>query len=125
MFTFVITLIVIASLLLILVVLAQNSKGGGLSSQFGGSGTSQVMGVKRTGDILERLTWGLAFAILILSLSTKMVMNKETAEAGMTSPNIERAEQQNIMPSLNTEIPLGGADTSTAETGLEGLTEEN
>ena len=71
MFTFIITLIVIASLLLILVVLAQNSKGGGLSSQFGGGGaTSQVMGVKRTGDLLEKLTWGLAIAIFILSLST-------------------------------------------------------
>jgi preprotein translocase subunit SecG len=125
MFTFIITLIVITSLLLILVVLAQNSKGGGLSSQFGGSGTSQVMGVKRTGDILERMTWGLAFAILILSLSTKMVLKDEPAEAGMTSPNIERAEQQNIMPNLNTEIPLGGADTSTTATGLEGLSEEN
>jgi preprotein translocase subunit SecG len=58
MFTFIITLIIIASLLIILVVLAQNSKGGGLSSQFGGSGTSQVMGVKRTGDLLEKTDMG-------------------------------------------------------------------
>ncbi len=106
-------------------VLAQNSKGGGLSSQFGGSGTSQIMGVKRTGDLLERLTWGLAFAILLLSLSTNMVLTEETAEAGIVSPNIERAEQQSIMPNLNTELPLGDVDSASTESGLEGLLEEN
>jgi preprotein translocase subunit SecG len=71
------------------------------------------------------MTWGLAFVILVLSLSTKMVLKEPTAEAGMTSPNIERAEQQSIMPNINTDMPIGGADTATNATGLEGLTEEN
>jgi preprotein translocase subunit SecG len=55
---------IFSSVLLVLVVLAQNSKGGGLSSQFGGSGASNIIGVKKTGDVLERLTWG--FAVLRL-----------------------------------------------------------
>ena len=38
MYTLFISLTIIAAVLLVLVVLAQNSKGGGLSSQFGGSG---------------------------------------------------------------------------------------
>ena len=57
MYTLIIGVIIFLSLLLILVVLAQNPKGGGLSSQFGGAGVSQVMGVKKTGDLLEKLTW--------------------------------------------------------------------
>ena len=60
MYIALISLIVLACVLLVLVVLAQNSKGGGLSSQFGGAGTSQLMGVKRTGDLLEKLTWSFA-----------------------------------------------------------------
>ncbi|MCU0383380.1 MAG: preprotein translocase subunit SecG, partial [Cyclobacteriaceae bacterium] len=53
----VIGLIIFCSFLLVVVVLAQNSKGGGLSSQFGGSGTSNMFGVKKTGDFLEKTTW--------------------------------------------------------------------
>jgi preprotein translocase subunit SecG len=121
MFTFLITLIVISSLLLVLVVLAQNSKGGGLSSQFGGSSTSQIMGVKRTGDILERLTWGLATFILVLSLGTKMVLKPEEPAAA-TSPLIERAEEQSIMPEIDTEIPSVAGDTA-GTSALEGLNE--
>jgi len=40
MFTVVLSLIILAAVLLVLVILAQNSKGGGLTSQFGGSGAS-------------------------------------------------------------------------------------
>jgi preprotein translocase subunit SecG len=68
-----ITLAMAASVLLVLVVLAQNSKGGGLSSQFGGSGASNLIGVKKTGDLLERLTWAFAIAIMLLSLGTHLV----------------------------------------------------
>lgn len=68
MFQFIIILIVVVCVLLVLVVLAQNSKGGGLTSDFGGS--SQIMGVKKTTDILEKITWGLAIALFVLSMST-------------------------------------------------------
>lgn len=122
MFTFLATLIVIASLLLILAVLAQNSKGGGLSSQFGGSGTAQIMGVKRTGDILEKLTWGLAIAILVFSLSTKFTIG--SAEEGQfTSPTLERAQEQVMMPTFDTPLPLDSDQTTAPE--LENLIEED
>ena len=126
MFTFIITLMVITGLLLVLVVLAQNSKGGGLSSQFGGGGTtSQVMGVKRTGDLLERLTWGLAIVILVLGLSSHIYLPKENQQAGFSSPNLERAEeQQTILPPQSTDIPLQNVDSTTMDPALEGLTDE-
>ena len=66
MYVVVITLTVIVALLLIGVVLIQKSKGGGLSSQFGGA--NQVMGVRRTNDFIEKTTWYLAGALAILCI---------------------------------------------------------
>ena len=51
-------LIVLAAVLMCFVVLIQNSKGGGLSSSFAAS--NQIMGVRKTTDFIEKLTWGLA-----------------------------------------------------------------
>ncbi len=125
MFTFIITLIIIASLLLILVVLAQNSKGGGLSSQFGGGGgASQVMGVKRTGDLLEKITWGLAIALLFLSLSSHMFLLENVENPGMNSPTLERAEEQTILPPASNTLPIEGTDTDASGSDLEGLVDE-
>ncbi|MEI6489922.1 MAG: preprotein translocase subunit SecG [Bacteroidota bacterium] len=64
--TIISVLIIIVCLLLILVVLVQNSKGGGLASSF--SSSNQVMGVRKTADFLEKATWTLAIALLVLSL---------------------------------------------------------
>lgn len=123
MFTFIITLIIISALLLILVVLAQNSKGGGLSSQFGGGGTSQVMGVKRTGDLLEKMTWGLAVALLVLSLSTHIFLQDNIQNPGMSSPTLERAEEQTILPPASSTLPID-ADTSSSSSALDGLVDD-
>lgn len=70
MFTALIILALIASALLVLMVLIQNPKGGGLSSQFTGAGSQQLFGVKRTGDLLEQLTWGFAAALAAFCLAT-------------------------------------------------------
>lgn len=112
MTTLVISLIVIICLLLVLIVLAQNSKGGGLSSQFGGAGTSQMIGVKRTSDLLEKLTWGLAIALLALSLVTSITLTNREAQ-GPLSPNIQRA-QETIVPGSGPDIEaIQGTEQST------------
>lgn len=100
--------ITIICFLLILVILAQNSKGGGLSSQFGGSSTSQLIGVKKTGDFLEKFTWGLAIALLVLTLSTDFLIHNDGDNADTTvSPNIEKAQDRAIVPP--TDLNLGPA----------------
>jgi preprotein translocase subunit SecG len=109
MLALVITLIAVTAVLLVLVVLAQNSKGGGLSSQFGGSGSSQLMGVKRTTDLLEKITWGLAIVLVILTLSTNLIIQEPVSE-GFTSPNIERAQERNMLPSLDPNLEDGDGD---------------
>jgi preprotein translocase subunit SecG len=72
MYTFITVLIIITCILLVLVVLIQNSKGGGLASGFASS--TQVMGVRKTGDFLEKLTWGLAFALIAFSLVSNFAL---------------------------------------------------
>ena len=48
--------------------MVQNPKGGGLSSSFGGGGTQQLGGVKKTTDFLDKSTWTLATVMLALIL---------------------------------------------------------
>ena len=62
------TLIILVCILLILIVLVQNPKGGGLSSTFGGGGTQLFGGVKKTTDFLDKGTWVLAIALVVLVL---------------------------------------------------------
>lgn len=73
-------LIAFISVLLILVILVQNPKGGGLSSSFGGSqAANQVMGAANSGDMLEKITWGLASSLLALCLVTGMFFKGDSA----------------------------------------------
>jgi preprotein translocase subunit SecG len=67
MYTVLTILIILVCILLALVVLIQNPKGGGIVS--GIIGSSQVMGVKKTSDFIEKLTWGLAVALVVLCLA--------------------------------------------------------
>ena len=60
-------IIIIASALLILVVFVQNPKGGGLSSDFGAA--TQLGGVQKTDEFIDKATWSLAGVIAILSIS--------------------------------------------------------
>ena len=102
MYTLIIGVIIFASLLLVLTVLAQNPKGGGLSSQFGGAGVSQVMGVKKTGDLLEKLTWGFSITILLLTLLSNLFIEED--QNFIESPNIENAQGQAQFPDLKESI---------------------
>ncbi|MDN3202543.1 preprotein translocase subunit SecG [Algoriphagus sediminis] len=97
MFVFLISVIIVLAILLILVILGQNSKGG-VGAAFGGS-ASQIMGVTRTGNVLEKATWVLSIAILVLSLvSSAFYTNPESNQ--FSSPNIESASQQVVAPAF-------------------------
>jgi len=75
MFTLFVVLIILASIVLAFVVLIQNSKGGGLASNFASS--NQVMGVRKTADVLEKTTWGLAAGIMILCFACAFLSKAE------------------------------------------------
>ncbi|HRD53760.1 MAG TPA: preprotein translocase subunit SecG [Flavobacteriales bacterium] len=66
MYTAITIVILIICGLLALVVLAQNPKGGGLAAGF--TGAQQIGGVQRTADFLEKATWSLSGALMVLCL---------------------------------------------------------
>lgn len=91
MYTLFIVLIVIASVILTLLVLVQNSKGGGLASGF--SSSNQIMGVRKTTDFLEKSTWTLIAAIVVMSIIASGI-SKHDSTINKTSSISEAAESQ-------------------------------
>ena len=110
MYTLIIGFIIFFAILLILVILAQNSKGGGLTSQFGGSSASNIIGVKKTGDLLEKLTWSFIIAIFVLSLSTSLITPNN---AGPDNDILDEAGQQ---APANPGFNLDSTDTQVIPT---------
>jgi preprotein translocase subunit SecG len=94
-YTFLSALIVIASIALVLIVLIQNSKGGGLASSFASS--NQVMGVRKTTDFLEKATWFLAGAVLVLSIFASAIGGKHEVvqQESVMKEQIENAVRVN------------------------------
>lgn len=90
-----IVIIVLTSVLMCGIVLIQESKGGGLASSF--SASNQFMGVRKTTSALEKATWTLAIALVLLSVvasysvptanSGESVMSREATESNKTNPN--------------------------------------
>ncbi len=95
MFIFLSVLLLIVCTLLILIVLVQNPKGGGLSSSFG-QGNS-VMGVRKTTDFLEKATWTLAIALLVISLLAGFAIPNRQTNGDENKPQTEQTQ--------NTEAP--------------------
>lgn len=104
---FLMILIAIVCLLLIGVILIQNSKGGGLAAGF--SSANQIGGVRRTADFLEKATWTLVIALMVLSIAAPTVMGsgetvqreESTFEEGIQ----EVPSQQQNMPAGNMPLP--------------------
>jgi len=94
MYTALIVLIVIIALLLGLAVLMQNSKGGGVSSTF--SASSQIMGVRKTADFLEKATWTLAIAIVFLTFLSSLLANSGDKEVEQQGSKAAAASTANM-----------------------------
>lgn len=106
MVTLLVILLIIFCIALGLFILIQNPKGGGLAT--GGSG-SNMFGVQRTGDVLEKGTWVLLTLIVVISLSIT-VMSKSGAGLSSTGSKIDEQINKVAVPS-----PIGGG-ASTAPT---------
>ena len=105
MYTLITVLIFIVCILLVLIVLVQNSKGGGLASNFQSS--NQVMGVRKTTDFLEKATWVLAGSLLVLSIMGSAFIPRESVmqEQSRIQNQIENAVDPNQVPSFPTNPP--------------------
>ncbi len=113
MYIVVIVLTVIVALLLIGIVLIQKSKGGGLSSQFGGAGS--VMGVRQTNSFLEKTTWTLAGLIVLLSIASAYLMPKASTAAGVRTEAPVAAPALPAADQFGTQAPAADAAPAAAE----------
>ena len=94
-------LITITCILTILVVLVQNSKGGGLAANF--SSSNQIMGVRRTTDFLEKATWTLGAALIVISLLAGITI--PTASESQ-DPRLQGQFDETIMQNPATQQPI-------------------
>jgi preprotein translocase subunit SecG len=108
MYALVSVLIMIVCVLLIGVVLVQNSKGGGLAANFAAS--TQIMGVRRTADFLEKATWILATALLVFTLLSTAVMPKTTE---VNESKIKTQVDNGVDPNAVPNFPVPANDAST------------
>lgn len=106
MYLVLVIIVILVCTLLGLIVLIQNPKGGGLSSNF--SSSSQLMGVQKTGDFLEKGTWILAITLMVLSLAINVVV-----KGGSSKADSQYNEQ--IQKSLKTQ---GGSPALPAPANL-------
>ena len=96
MYTLLVILIVIAALLMIGIVLIQESKGGGLASQF--SGYNQIGGVRKTTDFIEKTTWGLAAFMVLISVACAYVAPQATSDSSVMENYQAPATNPNNLP---------------------------
>lgn len=92
-------LIVIAALLMIGIVLIQESKGGGLASNF--ASYNQIGGVRKTTDFIEKTTWGLAAAMVVISIVCAYVAPKPTIGHSVTEGIEAPAANPNTLPGFD------------------------
>lgn len=105
MYTVLVILIVLLAVFMCLIVLIQESKGGGLASSFAAS--NQIMGVRKTTDFIEKLTWGLAAGMVVLSVSSSFFIPRAaTAESTMMKAATEqKAVNSNNLPGFGVNRP--------------------
>lgn len=115
MYIFFSVLIVLVCVLLALIVLVQNSKGGGLASNFASS--NQVMGVRKTTDFLEKATWTLAIALLVLSLAASLSIPRDgtMTNRSVMDEQIQNAVDPTEIPEFPTTIAPPTGDGTTPE----------
>lgn len=107
MYTTFVVLIVVAALLMIGIVLIQESKGGGLASGF--ASANSVAGVRQTTNFIEKFTWGLAAAMVVLSIVCAWVAPNATIEGSV----IENAATEQAATNPNNVQGFGAAEQKT------------
>ena len=117
MYNVLIILIAIASILMTLIVLIQESKGGGLASGF--SSSNQIMGVRKTTDVIEKTTWGLAIAMVVLSVACAYAVPTMTKDSSVIL-------KQNALPAVPAAAPTATQQpAATMPTATEPAAEGN
>ena len=99
-------LIILSSILLILAVYIQNPKGGGISSDFGSP--SQLGGVQKSNEFIDKLTWSLAGIIVVSSILITIRQPKPPKPIEQKAPKTEQNGKPQAPADGKTQTPVGG-----------------
>jgi preprotein translocase subunit SecG len=102
MYIILVILAIIVCVLLGAIVLIQNPKGGGLTSNF--SNSSQLMGVQKTGDFLEKGTWILAISLMVLAMAINV-----SVKSGGVAKNVDPDIDQKVKKASTPVAPTNAA----------------
>ena len=109
MYTLFVILIVLASFCMIGIVLIQESKGGGLASAFSSANSS--FGVRQTTNFIEKTTWTLAAAMVVISVICAYVAPNAASEGSV----IEKAATEQSTTNPNNVQGFGAAPAADAQ----------
>ena len=109
MYILFVILIALASLCMIGIVLIQESKGGGLASAFSSANSS--FGVRQTTNFIEKTTWTLAAAMVVISVICAYVAPSAATEGSV----IEKAATEQSTTNPNNVQGFGAAPAADAQ----------
>lgn len=121
MYSFLVAVLVVVCITMIAVVLMQSSKGGGLAGVFGGGQAGAVFGVRRTADLLTKITVVLATTFMVLSIVINLFFLPGAGPAAVDSI-LQRDAPQTVPPAQipDMEQPsVPAAQPGTAQPGTE------
>ena len=105
MFLLISILIIVACVLLTLVVLIQNPKGGGIASNF--TAPNQIMGARRSTDVVEKTTWILAIVLITFSLASNFFRPYGEADSTGAESRLKENIDNTAMPATPQQAPAG------------------
>ena len=124
MFTFIIVLIAFIAIFITLAVLVQSGRGGGLAGIASGGATQQILGTRQAPDVLEKSTWTLATAFIVLCiLSNFAIGGEEVPESVIQQRGLEEQVAPGIPPvGQQQQLPIlpDPGDASSDSEGEEG-----
>ncbi|MDX1420344.1 MAG: preprotein translocase subunit SecG [Rubricoccaceae bacterium] len=100
MFTLLVLVILLVAILLSVVILLQSGKGGGLAGIAAGGQATQILGARQAPDFLEKATWTLGTALIVLCFLAPFTIGNDDARSILQ----ERLEDQPI-EAPGTEAP--------------------
>lgn len=113
MYSVLVILMVVVSVLMCFIVVIQESKGGGLASGFASS--NQIMGVRKTTDFIEKATWTLAIAMVVLSVASAYFVPTSADQKSVV------LKEKTTMPAVpmqqNNGVPAAGANAQGGSNG--------
>ena len=126
LFTILAVLALVGSVLITLIVLLQNSKGGGLASNF--TAGNQTFGVRQTTDLLEKITWGLAIFILVVSIVASFsYKSNKTSLAERAGQDVEATTapvEEGVVPEFPEDLTIADPAAEVAAEAAEAETAE-